>query len=531
MDLLFQNPLIALFVIIGAGLALGNLRVKGVSLGSSGVIFSALFFGAMGATIPAGVEQLGLVLFVYSIGIAAGPGFFRAFASQGVVLAKLGVFLTASGALVTILLAALMGIPKDLAVGIFAGAMTSTPALASAMDAVGGAGAVSVGYGIAYPFGGIGVVLFIQLLPRLLKIDLEEEANRHQAKQAQIQRVLVEVKNSMLFDKCFSEIEYFEHSRCRVSRVLEGEHLHPVSPETVLKQGMNLMVVGEDDRIDTMIAFIGQKSDRTFFIDAESRARIVVTSSEVVGKDLRGLNLLNRFGLVVSRVARNGVEFVPNAETSILQADTLVVVGANENIRKFEVFAGHRMKALDETDLLSIAVGIAAGLVLGMIPFGLPNSSGFALGLSGGPLMAGLILGHFGKIGKIRGHIPQAARLMMMEMGLVLFLAGAGIGAGGKIVSVFQQHGPSLLVMSFFVMLIPMAGGYFIARKVFKLEFLQTLGGICGGMTSTPGLGVLSAKVDSEVPSVSYAAAYPVALILMTIFSQIIVQALSRFGL
>jgi putative transport protein len=201
-----------------------------------------------------------------------------------------------------------------------------------------------------------------------------------------------------------------------------------------------------------------------------------------------------------------------------------VVVGVNENIQKFAEFAGHKAKALDETDIVSIAIGVAFGLVLGMIPIALPNTAGFALGLSGGPLAAGLILGHFGRIGSVRGHIPQAARLMMMELGLVLFLAGAGIKAGGRLLEILSAHGPYLLIMSLVVVLVPMIIGFAFARKVLKLDILQVLGGTCGGMTSTPGLGVLSGKVDSEVPSVSYAAAYPVALILMTVFAQVIVK-------
>lgn len=526
MSVLVNNPLLCLFAIIAVGLILGSVQIKGISLGASGVIFSSLIFGMLGCTIPKGVGTLGIVLFVYAVGVGAGPGFFRIFAKQGVGLAKLGLIITASGAAVTTLFAFLFHVPADLSVGVFAGALTSTPALAAASNAASDAGAVSVGYGIAYPFGVIGVVLFVQFIPKLLGINLNDEAKKEPPSQPPIIRVLVEIQNPLLFGKKACDISLPSESGCCLSRVLQGEVLSPITSNTVLDQGMHVLVIGEENTVDNLISFLGKKSRHSSFINADTRKKVVITSSDFVGKSLKSLDLLSRFGLVVSRIWRNGVEFVPKPSTVLQQTDIVTAVGLPENIEQFMSRAGHRKRVLHETDLIAAAVGIGAGLLLGMMPISLTGGKGFSLGPAGGPLIMGLIMSHFGKIGRIRGYIPPAARLMMMNLGLVFFLSKAGISAGAKLLDILASHGGVLIVMAIAVTLIPMFIGYIFARRVQKLDILRALGGITGGMTSTPGLGALTDAVDSETPAVSYASAYPVALILMTLFAQIILHVL-----
>ena len=521
---LLNNPLLCLFAIIASGLLLGAVHIKGISLGTSGVIFSSLIFGMLGASIPSGAGSVGIVLFVYAVGIGVGPGFFRVFAKQGAKLAELGLVITAVGAGVTCLFAYLFAVPSDLAAGVFAGSLTSTPALAAASDASADPGTVSVGYGIAYPFGVIGVVLFVQFLPKLFGIRLDKAADTEPAAESPIVRTLVEIQNPLLFGKKVSDIRLPTQSGCCLSRVLEGEMLTPVTRETVLEQGMHVLVIGEEQTVNDLIAFLGVLSRQPFFINADTRKKVVITSPNVVGKPLGSLGLLTCFGLTVSRVWRNGVEFVPKPETVLQHTDIVTVVGLSENIEQFMVYAGHRKRVLNETDLISVSVGIGAGLLLGSIPISLTGSKGFSLGLAGGPLIAGLIMSHFGKIGRIRGYVPPAARSMMMNLGLVLFLSSAGISAGAKLLTILAAHGGVLIAMAATVTVVPMLVGYLFARKFLKLDILKTLGGICGGMTSTPGLGVLADSVESETPAVSYAAAYPISLILMTVFSQLILR-------
>ena len=530
LETLFSNPVFTLFMVVTSGLLLGRINILGLSLGSSGVIFTALAFGHFGYRIPAGVGSLGLVIFVYIVGLRAGPTFFRSFVRQGRSLAQLAVVLTVAGAGCTWALARYLGVPVDLAAGIFAGSLTSTPGLAAAMERLPADSQAAVGYGIAYPFGVIGVVLFVQLLPRLLRVDLNEEGRRLKEENdpgRKIIRVLVEVLNPAVFGKRLSEVEFIAESNCQVPRRLAGNRLVPVSPDFVLEQGQHVLVVGREFRVPNVVNLLGKPSEKTdYLMDTERERRTVVVSSEkVVGKTLAELRPINTFGVTVSRITRHNLEFVPRMSDEIEYGDAVMVVGEPENIEKFAAYAGHRERSLYETDLISLGVGMIAGIILGMVHFDL-GDKGFALGMSGGPLFLALVLGHFGRVGPVKGHIPQAAQLLLMEFGLVFFLADAGVSAGQTLIPVIRDHGAALCVASLLVAFMPATVGYLLGRYGMKMNLLQVIGGVCGGMTSTPGLGVITAKTDSDIPVISYAAAYPVALILMTVLAQVLVSAL-----
>ncbi|MCP4583815.1 MAG: YidE/YbjL duplication [candidate division Zixibacteria bacterium] len=524
-------PIIALFIIIGSGLLLGRIKILGVSFGSSAVMFTALAFGAVGCTIPNGISTLGLVLFIYCVGISAGPTFFRAFIRKGAEFAKLSIVIAICAAATTVILAYLTRIPKELALGIFAGSMTSTPALATAMDTLQHSDTISVGYGIAYPFGVIGVVLFVQLIPRLLKTDIESEVMKCQSKPSEkkeIIHLLVEILNPNIIGKKINEVTFLANSRCQISRILKGERLLPITSDNVLEQGQHILVVGKEHRLPNIVEFLGRASNKRFFMDTESqRIKVVVTSQKVAGKSLGKLNLLAKFGVTVSRITRNDVKFVPQSSTIIRTADVLSVVGESASLKAFAEYAGHRSRLINETDIISLSIGIIVGVIIGMVQVALPGSKSFKLGLAGGPLLVALVLGHFGHIGMVRGHIPRASRMLMTDIGLVFFLAGAGVKAGGQLLTIIQNYGVVLLIMGAVNTTIPIIISYFFARYILKLNLIQIIGGTCGGMTSTPGLGVISEKTDSDILLISYATAYPVALILVTLVAQAIITILS----
>ena len=528
-EILAGNKVLALAAVITLGLLLGRIRIAGLSLGSSGVIFSALLFGHYGIPILDGVGTLGVVIFVYCVGLGAGPSFFRVFVHQGKTLAKLGIAIVASGAASTWLLSTLAHIPPDLAAGVFAGAMTSTPALAAASEALPAGSRVAVGYGIAYPFGVVGVVLFVQLLPRLLRIDLDTLSRVLKPEshgRGAIVRRLVEVMNPAVIGQPLSELQFMEEANCQVSRILQGDRLVPVSPDFRLDAGQHVLVIGQEGKIDTMISLLGKASQKKDYIMDTERERmlVVVTSRNIVGRTLGELKLLSSWGVTISRILRHNIQFVPSLDEEIEYGDSLTVVGEPENIERFMDFAGHRQRTADETDLASLGIGLISGVLLGMVAFELGGK--FSLGTAGGPLLMGLILGHFGKIGPVVGHLPRAANILLLEVGLVLFLADAGVKAGITLVPVVTQYGAAICVFSMLVVLIPMGIGYLLSRFALKMNFLQALGAICGGMTCTPGLGIITSKTDSEIPVVSYAAVYPVALILMTVFAPLLVKAL-----
>ena len=362
-----------IFAIIFVGYLVGRLEIKGLSLGTSGILLVALVCGHFGITVPGVVKTMGLVCFVGSVGIIAGPAFFRNFKKGALQYILLGFLTIILGVVVTILCIKVMDIPAALGAGMMNGALTSTPGLAAALEATGDP-ITSVGYGIAYPFGVVGVVLFVQLLPRILKTDIESEVK--------------ELKD--------------------------------------------------------MVAAADQVPDAPIHLDPGG----------------------------------------------------------------FAVIA------------LSIALGIALGSV--MIPLG--NGATFSLGTSGGPLISGLIIGHFGKIGKISLRAPKNTLNALREFGLALFLLGAGCEAGQGFVEVLMQYGVGLFIAGAVITLLPMLVAYFVATKLMKMTTMNTLGSLCGGMTSTPALGILISVAKTDAVAVAYAATYPIALVAVVIFSQLIPQ-------
>ena len=529
--LLKEQPFIVLFLIISLGLLLGRISIKGVRLGSSGVLFMALLAGHFGLAVPSGVGVLGLVLFVYCIGIGAGGRFFASVAREGATLAKLAGIIVLSGGLVTWIGSKLMDLPSDLAAGIFAGALTSTPALAAATESFAiSAPAVSIGYGIAYPFGVIGVVLFVQILPRLARYDLEAIDAEYSAKDAaenNVVNVLVEVTNANLFGKSISNSAFSNFRACQISRVYKGDQLEPLSYDDVYAEGQLLLLVGLPKETEMAIEYLGQRSEQPILIDTENERRILlVTDHSITGKKIKDIDPLKNFGITITRITRLGLTFVPNPETVIEKNDQLRAVGQADDLETFKKLVGHRSSAIDATDLLSLSAGLSLGIILSIIPFAFPGSAPVTLGLAGGPLVIALVLGHFGRVGNIVGHIPRPTRILLQELGLVFFLAHAGIRGGESLVVTIQEYGPMLFVLGACVTLLPLVIAWVFARKFFKLDPLQSLGGICGSMTSTPALGALTSKTDSQVPVVSYVSAYPIALVIMIVLAKALIMTL-----
>lgn len=531
-QLLADQPIVALFAIIATGLLFGNLSLNGISLGSSGVLFSALLAGHLGYAIPEGVGTLGLVLFVYCVGIGAGGRFFASVAREGATMAKLALIIVASGGLITWAGAALLKLPSDLAAGIFAGALTSTPALAAATEGLNeAASGVSIGYGIAYPFGVIGVVLFVQVLPRLLKHDLDAIAATHAANEideAKVENILVEVTNQNLFGKKIADSGVANFNACQVSRVYKDGQLVPLSYDDLYSEGQLLLLVGRGREINIAIDYLGKRSTRNILRDVENeRQQLLVTDRRITGKTIRDLAPLKNHGVVITRITRLGLTFVPNASTLIESNDQLTAVGRSEDLKNFAKAVGHRSSAIDTTDLLSLSAGLTLGIIVGLIPIGLPGSTPVTLGLAGGPLLVALLLGHYGRVGRIVGHIPRPTRILLQELGLVFFLANAGVRGGEALAETISEYGVALFGLGILITLVPLLIAWPLARRFFGLDPLQALGGICGGMTSTPALGALTAKTDSQVPVVSYVSAYPVALIVMIVIAKVLIGILS----
>jgi len=524
-DLLSQTYF-ALILIIALGIILGNFHLKGISLGNSGVLFIALILGHFGIIIPEVFQKIGLVLFIFTIGIQSGPGFFEAFQRQGSQLVLSTAFLILAGAVVTIFAAMLFRVDFGLAVGLFTGALTSTPGLAAAIEGT-QSPLASIGYGIAYPFGVIGVILFVRLLPVIFNVDLEqarlEYQQTEQADYPELREQNFIVENSNITNRPLRELKIYKMTGANISRVLHEEVAFSPTLDTHLHEGDLIRVVGTEEAIQRVELLVGSPTDQEIPLSEEYDFQtVVVTNKEIVNKKLGELNLLERYNATVTRIRRSGVEITPQPHRQIRYGDKLMIIAAKDDMTHVVTFLGDEEKRLAETDFLPIAVGLVIGILLGQIEFPLVGETTFSLGITGGVLGIALILSRIGKTGPIIWTMPGAANNMLRQLGLLFFLAAVGSQAGGAIVETFTEYGPKLFLIGALITLIPMITMTLIAYVLFRMNFVVLLGVLVGSMTSTPGLAAVDSLTDSNAPQVAYATVYPIALVVIVIVAQVI---------
>ena len=457
MTTFFADQMLALFSILALGALLGSLNWRGISLGTAGVLFVALVFGHFGISVPAAVMNLGLLLFVYAVGLQAGPRFFRLFRKQGLRFVIIGVAVALTGALATLGLAYVLKLPDDLAAGLYTGALTCTPALAAALDAftrllpAATPASVSVGYGIAYPFSMIGVVLLVQFLPRLLKRDLHAEEQAWQAeRQKEVPSLVVKqllITNQNMDGKSLRELNPHRLAHVNITRVRRGDQVSLVKPDFVLRLGDVVMAVGPQSEMEKIALVLGDETEVP--IDMDMNASITtqdleLNSARFIGKTLGELQVWDNYGVIITRIRRQGLEISPVGSMLLEIGDGLHVVGDRQEVQEFIKQAGGDTRKAEETNMLPYLLGLVLGIGLGLIPFHLATGVDVKLGTAGGAFLVSLLIGHFGKIGPLRLYVPAAAKNLTRELGLMLFLAGAGTTAGAQFVQVIQKQGWSI---------------------------------------------------------------------------------------
>ena len=533
--------MLVLFAILALGSWIGRWSLRGVTLGAAGVLFTALVFGHFGFTVPQPVMELGLLLFVYSVGLQAGPRFFRTFRRHGLRYVVIALVSVTVGALATIGLALVLGLPDELAAGLYTGALTCTPALAAAVDAVerispGASIPVSVGYGIAYPFSMIGVVLLIQLLPRLTHRQVtDEEVQWLQEKQIEtpnLEARQYRISNPNCAGKTVAEINPHRMSRANISRIKHGEHVFAATSELVLELGDIVMVVGTAGELDKMRLLLGEECDERMDVNTDVLSLDVeVLEDTVTGKTLAHMRVWERHTIVITRIRRQGMEIAPSGEAALEIGDTIRIVGDKTAVEAFEILAhgdsnGGARKA-DETNMLPFLAGLLFGIGLGAIPINLGNGIEVRLGSAGGAFLSSLLIGHFGRIGSLRLHVPEAARNITRELGLMLFLAGAGVNAGSRFIEVLQTQGPALLLAGAAITMLSVAAALLLTHRAYHMNLLSSMGVLCACMTNPPGLGAANTQTRSDLPTLAYASVYPVALIFKILIAQILVLVLN----
>ena len=536
MSIFLAEGMLVLFAILAIGSWVGQLSVKRISLGSAGVFFVALVFGYFHLSVPKEVMDLGLLLFVYAVGLQAGPRFFRTFRRQGwqfVIIAVAGVL---AAGVTTVAVARLLHLPYALAIGLYAGAITNTPSLAAAIEAVGrveplASATVSVGYGIAYPFSMIGVVLLIQFLPRLLRTDLRaEEAGWRRQQEAETPRLEAKkflITNPNCDGVLLRDVNPHRMSVANISRVRHEGKVVPASPDTVLHCRDVVMVVGPDEELRKMRLLLGEETDvpmdtdtNVVSLDAE------ITSTALAGKRLADLKMWERFGVVITRIRRQGFELTPVGVSTLEMGDVLRMVGERAAVEQFVKQIGGDNRRADETNMVPFLGGLVLGIALGVIPLKLSNGMQIKLGIAGGAFIVSLLVGHFGHIGPFRLYVPAGAKNLARELGLMLFLAGAGTTAGAQLVPVLRERGPSMLLAGALITIVSAGVALLLMVRLYRMNSLAVLGGLCGVMTNPPGLGAANAQTDSDLPTLAYASIYPVALIFKIVFAQVLVEVL-----
>ncbi len=524
MDLL-SNNYFALFLIVALGFILGRIKIFGLSLDVSAVIFVALVFGHFGVVIPIDFQYLGLVLFIFTIGIQAGPGFFESFKKEGRQLATFATFLILVAAMITVGIVYVFNIDKNIAVGLFTGALTSTPGLAAAIDHT-GSPLASIGYGVGYPFGVIAVILFIRFLPRILGLPLKDSEEEYHSKMKEefpeILRRNFVVENENVVGKSIGELRIRYMTKAVVSRVVhEGTAVTP-KPETVLHLGDLIKAVGTDEALKRVELLIGSPTEEEIPLDPNYDVRsVLVTNKEVVNKTIGQINLLHTYNATITRIRRSGINISPTPNSKLQFGDKLIIASSKANMEMVANIFGNDQKRLSDTDILPVALGIILGVLVGKINIAMGNFS-FSPGLTGGVLIVALVLSRVGKTGPVLWTMSGAANQLLRQLGLIFFLAAVGTGAGAEIVETFEKYGYQLFLFGGVITLVPMILAALAGKWFFKMNLLSMLGAISGSMTSTPGLAAADTMTETNAHSIAYATVYPVAMVLLIVVVQLI---------
>jgi putative transport protein len=547
--LLSQNNLLLTFLVIGSGYGIGKLRFGSIELGSTtGVLLAGLLFGHLGFPDTPGAAAFGFTLFIFSVGLQAGPRFFSVFLEDGPKYLALSAVVAATGITLAILLGRLLGLDFGMNAGLLAGALTSTPTLAGAQDAVrSGLAAVpqgltpkqattnvSIAYAITYLFGTAGLIVFIRYVPALLRVDLPAEARRLarerglEGRSTQRARRLPVVRAYRVPEQAVGrrlrEADQRVGPEVSVLKVRRGEEILDADPELELQDGDVLSVLVPHDVLQRRLADLGQEVLDPELIHYEITTKeIVLTSNEAAGRALGELRITEEYGCVPAGIVRASIELPADDSTVLNRGDRLRVTGESDRVKQLALRLGYVEAEAEQTDLFTFSFALVAGILLGMVLLKLGNVS-IGLGSAGGLLLVGILIGYLRSVYPTFGGVPAPARFVLMELGLMLFMAEVGLKAGGGVVEALASVGPQLVLSGIVVTLVPVLVSYAFGRLVLKMNPALLLGSITGAMTSTPSLSIVTEAARSEVPALGYAGTYTFANVLLTFAGTILMM-------
>ena len=540
------HSILLLSFVIAAGIQLGKIKVFGVSLGITLVLFVGIILGHFGFTINHNVihffKEFGLILFVYSVGMQVGPGFFSSFKKGGITLNMLACGIVFLGVVTAIILHYATGIPMPTMVGILSGAVTNTPGLGAAQQAFSDMygstdNTIALGYAVAYPLGVIGIILSIIFIRYVFRVNFDkenEQLNNEDASHTnEAKPVSLIVKNPAVFGKSVGELSnLLEHRDFVISRIWHDsdKQIEIVSANTVLMENDKVFVITTEQDAQTIKTFIGEEIDmeRKQWIRMESQfinRRILITKPELNGKRLGQLKLRKLYGINITRINRAGVDLVATPHLTLQVGDRVNVVGTETAVTNVEKVLGNSMKRLNEPNLITIFIGIALGIVLGSIPITFPGiPQPVKLGLAGGPLIVAILISRFGYKYKLVTYTTQSANLMLREIGITLFLACVGISAGdGFVDTIVNNGGFAWIGYGFIITTVPLLIIGCIGRYFCKVNYFTLMGLIAGSTTDPPALAYSNATAGNDAPSVGYATVYPLTMFLRVLTAQLLI--------
>lgn len=544
-DGIAHTILIYSFVIF-AGLILGKIKFFGISLGATFVLFMGILVGHFGFTVnhvtADFIKDFGLILFIYSIGLQVGPGFFSSFKKGGVKLNMLAAGIVLTGVLVTI---GFYFIFKDrismpMLVGVMSGAVTNTPGLGAAQEALRQAQEagqiteipqIALGYAVAYPLAVVGIISSIILIRVIFKINLDKEAKEIERNdendKEKPERFSVVLKNSSLSGKSLYQIKEMIGRNFVISRMKRDNEYAIPQTDTILEEGDMLLIVASIVDVEPITAFLGTQIEMDWKGSDKHLVsrRIVITRSEVNGKTLESLRLRTLFGVNVTRVNRAGFDLLGEADLALQVGDRVMVVGELEAIEKVEKILGNALKKLNEPPIITIFIGIFLGILLGSVPFYFPGMPmPVKLGLAGGPLIVAILIGRFGYKMKLITYTTLSANLMLREVGITLFLASVGLASGGQFVeTVFTNDGLMWVGIGLGITVIPLLIMGIVARKVAKLNYFTIMGLMAGSTTDPPALAYSNSVSVNDQPAVAYSTVYPLTMFLRVLAAQLLI--------
>ncbi len=535
---------VILLGIAGAsGIALGKIRIFGISLGVAGVLFSGLLLGHFKLTfdhhVLEFVREFGLILFVYTLGLQIGPGFFGSLRSRGLLLNLFAAAIVLSGAGIASYWITSGATPVAAGVGLFSGATTNTPSLAAAQQALKQLGAPAdaaviqgLAYAVAYPFGIIGIILTMLAIRTFFRIDVAAEvaaaetANKPSRPKPSTRNF--EVRNANLVNIALSKIPGLAGSGVVISRLSRaGQTQQVAAPDTILHLGDILHAVGPEDGLDSLRIVVGGEAgiDLKSIPGPVTNRRLLVTKSDVFGKTIAELTTFDQHQVVITRVTRGGMEFTPSANLRLQFGDILMTVGEAPQIDAVAAVVGNSPKALETPQPIPFFLGIALGVLFGSIPLMLPGlPAPVKLGLAGGPLVVAILLSRMTNTGPLVWHMPPTANHMLREIGITLFLAAVGIKSGEKFIEVLTGgDGLRWMLFGAVITIVPLLVVGFIARAWKKLNYAELCGLLSGSMTDPPALAFAHQVTNSDAPAVAYATVYPLTMLLRVFSAQLIV--------